>query len=113
LPLLRDGGAVRWRTVLPGAARGHSTLLTDGHLGRGPLGGAPAYLRTPLAPPPGLPGEAAVGTLPGAPAADVPVTASGGRAGGRDGRGGWLRGGGGGGCGAGRGGGRGGGRGAG
>lgn len=76
LPLLRDGGAVRWRTVLPGAARGRSTLLTDGHLGRGPLGAAPAYPRTPLAAPDGLPGEAAVGTLPGAPVVDVPVTAS-------------------------------------
>ncbi|MFF2813410.1 FAD-dependent monooxygenase [Streptomyces sp. NPDC058000] len=76
LPLLRDGGAVRWRTVLPGAARGRSTLLTDGHLGRGPLGAAPAYLRTPLAAPVDLPGEATVGTLPGAPVVDVPVTAS-------------------------------------
>ncbi|MCZ0972211.1 FAD-dependent monooxygenase [Streptomyces albulus] len=51
LPLLRDGGAVRWRTVLPGAARGRSTLLTDGHLGRSPLGAAPTYPRTPLAAP--------------------------------------------------------------
>ncbi|KUL52376.1 monooxygenase [Streptomyces sp. NRRL F-4489] len=76
LPLLRDGGAVRWRTVLPGAARGRSTLLTDGHLGRGPLGAAPSYPRTPLAAPAGLPGETAVGTAPGAPVADVPVTAS-------------------------------------
>ncbi|MCK7626130.1 FAD-dependent monooxygenase [Streptomyces sp. RS10V-4] len=76
LPLLRDGAAVRWRTVLPGAARGRSTLLTDGHLGRGPLGAAPSYPRTPLAVPPGLPGEVAVGTAPGAPVADVPVTAS-------------------------------------
>ncbi|MFE7315882.1 FAD-dependent monooxygenase [Streptomyces sp. NPDC057555] len=76
LPLLRDGGAVHWRTVLPGTARGRSTLLTDGHLGRGPLGAAPSYPRTPLAAPADLPGEAAVGTLPGAPVADVPVTAS-------------------------------------
>ncbi|MHB6910086.1 FAD-dependent monooxygenase [Streptomyces sp. DB-54] len=76
LPLLRDGGAVRWRTVLPGAARGRGTLLTDGHLGRGPLGAAPSYLHTPLAAPVDLPGEAAVGTLPGAPVVDVPVTAS-------------------------------------
>ncbi|AJC55567.1 FAD-dependent monooxygenase [Streptomyces sp. 769] len=76
LPLLRDGGAVRWRTVLPGAARGRSTLLTDGHLGRGPLGGAPSYAGTPLAAPAGLPGEATVGTLPGAPVVEVPVTAS-------------------------------------
>ncbi|MEK2477836.1 FAD-dependent monooxygenase [Streptomyces noursei] len=76
LPLLRDGGAVRWRTVLPGAARGRSTLLTDGHLGRGPLGGAPSYAGTPLAAPAGLPGETTVGTLPGAPVVEVPVTAS-------------------------------------
>ncbi|GGX32765.1 FAD-dependent monooxygenase [Streptomyces noursei] len=76
LPLLRDGGAVRWRTVLPGSARGRSTLLTDGHLGRGPLGGAPSYAGTPLAAPAGLPGEATVGTLPGAPVVEVPVTAS-------------------------------------
>ncbi|WP_438485534.1 FAD-dependent monooxygenase [Streptomyces sp. S186] len=76
LPLLRDGGAVRWRTVLPGAGRGRSTLLTDGHLGRGPLGAAPSYPRTPLAAPAGLPGGTAVGTFPGAPVVDVPVTAS-------------------------------------
>nr|WP_237550539.1 FAD-dependent monooxygenase [Streptomyces sp. SID8354] len=76
LPLLRDGGAVRWRTVLPGAARGRSTLLTDGHLGRGPLGAPPSYPRTPLAAPPDLPGGTAVGTFPGAPVVDVPVTAS-------------------------------------
>ncbi|MER6046979.1 FAD-dependent monooxygenase [Streptomyces sp. NPDC001793] len=76
LPLLRDGGAVRWRTVLPGAVRGRSTLLTDGHLGRGPLGAAPSYPRTPLAAPAALPGGTAVGTLPGAPVVDVPVTAS-------------------------------------
>ncbi|QHC25110.1 FAD-dependent monooxygenase [Streptomyces sp. GS7] len=76
LPLLRDGGAVRWRTVLPGAARGRSTLLTDGHLGRGPLGAAPTYARTPLAPAAGLPGETAVDTVPGGPVADVVVTAS-------------------------------------
>ncbi len=76
LPLLRDGGAVRWRTVLPGAARGRSTLLTDGHLGRGPLGAAPSYPHTPLAAPTGLPGETAVGTAPGAPVTNVPVTAA-------------------------------------
>ena len=51
LPLLRDGRSARWRTVLPGAVRGRSTLLTDGHLGRGPLGSPPVYARTPLAPP--------------------------------------------------------------
>ncbi|MFI6770200.1 FAD-dependent oxidoreductase [Streptomyces sp. NPDC050355] len=76
LPLLRDGRSARWRTVLPGAARGRSTLLTDGHLGRGPLGAPPVYARTPLAPPvehtDGPPAE----TPPGAPVADVAVTAS-------------------------------------
>ncbi|GCD34393.1 monooxygenase [Streptomyces chrestomyceticus JCM 4735] len=45
LPLLRDGErGGRWRAVLPGAARGHTAMLTDGHLGRGPLGAPP---RTP------------------------------------------------------------------
>ncbi|WP_414506073.1 FAD-dependent monooxygenase [Streptomyces sp. NEAU-L66] len=76
LPLLRDGRAVRWRTVLPGAARGRSTLLTDGHLGRGPLGAPPVYGRTPLAPPDGQSGSLLVETPPGAPVTDVAVTAS-------------------------------------
>ncbi|MFI9052768.1 FAD-dependent monooxygenase [Streptomyces sp. NPDC053427] len=75
LPLLRDGGAVRWRTVLPGAARGQSALLTDGHLGRGPLGAPPAYPRSPLMPDAGQAHAAPVDTLPGAPVCDVPVTA--------------------------------------
>ncbi|MFJ9418623.1 FAD-dependent monooxygenase [Streptomyces sp. NPDC101227] len=75
LPLLRDGGAVRWRTVLPGAARGQSALLTDGHLGRGPLGAPPAYPRSPLAPAAGQTGAVAVDTRPGSPVLDVPVTA--------------------------------------
>ncbi|MEU9116965.1 FAD-dependent monooxygenase [Streptomyces sp. NPDC048483] len=75
LPLLRDGGAVRWRTVLPGAARGQSALLTDGHLGRGPLGAPPAHPRSPLAPAAGQAGTVAVGTRPGSPVCDVPVTA--------------------------------------
>ncbi|MEU5212966.1 FAD-dependent monooxygenase [Streptomyces sp. NPDC020742] len=76
LPLLRDGRSARWRTVLPGAARGRSTLLTDGHLGRGPLGAPPVYARTPLAPDAGHPAGPLVETPPGAPVADVPVTAS-------------------------------------
>ncbi|TJZ41635.1 monooxygenase [Streptomyces piniterrae] len=76
LPLLRDGGATRWRTVLPGAARGRSTLLTDGHLGRGPLGAPPVYARSPLAPPSEQIVGAPVGTLPGAPVTDVAVTAA-------------------------------------
>ncbi|MGW2413826.1 FAD-dependent monooxygenase [Streptomyces tubercidicus] len=76
LPLLRDGRAVRWRTVLPGAARGRSTLLTDGHLGRGPLGAPPVYGRTPLGPPAEHTGSPLVETPPGAPVTDVAVTAS-------------------------------------
>ncbi|REK87378.1 monooxygenase [Streptomyces inhibens] len=75
LPLLRDGRAARWRTVLPGAARGRSTLLTDGHLGRGPLGAPPVYARTPLAPHAEHTGGPLVETFPGAPVTDVAVTA--------------------------------------
>ncbi|MFJ9409346.1 FAD-dependent monooxygenase [Streptomyces sp. NPDC101393] len=73
LPLLRDGGAGRWRTLVPGAAGGRSTLLTDGHLGRGPLGAPPVYARSPLAAADGT--GSPVGTRPGAPVTDVAVTA--------------------------------------
>lgn len=76
LPLLREGGAARWRTALPGAVRGRTAMLTDGYLGRGPLGAPPVYARSPLAPPAGQTAGAPVGTLPGAPVADVPVTAA-------------------------------------
>lgn len=76
LPLLRDGRSARWRTVLPGTARGRSTLLTNGHLGRGPLGAPPVYARTPLAPAVEHTGGSLVETLPGAPVTDVAVTAS-------------------------------------
>ncbi|MER5766447.1 FAD-dependent monooxygenase [Streptomyces sp. NPDC001985] len=72
LPALRGGGALRGR--LPGAARGHDTLLTDGHLGQGPLGAPPGYAHSPLAPEP-APSQILVGTADGAPAADVRVTA--------------------------------------
>ncbi|MER6997468.1 FAD-dependent monooxygenase [Streptomyces sp. NPDC000410] len=72
LPILRGSGGLR--TYLPGAARGHDTLLTDGHLGLGPLGAPPSYPHSPLAPP-YADGHTAVGTPPGAPVADVPVTA--------------------------------------
>lgn len=41
MPALRGGGGLR--TYLPGAARSAEGLLTDGHLGRGPLGAEPAY----------------------------------------------------------------------
>ncbi|MER7830773.1 FAD-dependent monooxygenase [Streptomyces sp. NPDC095602] len=81
LPVLRGGGGLR--TYLRGGARQHDALLTDGHLGRGPLGAPPAYPHSPLAP---LDPEGAVevGTAAGAPVADVPVTAP-------DGTTGWLR----------------------
>ncbi|MFD8628355.1 FAD-dependent monooxygenase [Streptomyces hygroscopicus] len=77
LPLVRASGgwrAVR-RTVRPGGARGHDALLTDGHLGRGPLGAPPVYDRSPLTPAAPPEGSITVSTAPGAPVADVPVTA--------------------------------------
>ncbi|MFC9849040.1 FAD-dependent monooxygenase [Streptomyces sp. NPDC060223] len=72
LPLLRGGGGLR--SYVPGSARGHDTLLTDGHLGRGPLGAPGAYADSPLAPP-YAESEAPVDTTPGAPVVDVQVTA--------------------------------------
>ncbi|MFI6645079.1 FAD-dependent monooxygenase [Streptomyces sp. NPDC050504] len=72
LPVLRGGGGLR--TYLPGAVRTHTTLLTDGHLGQGPLGAPPVHTHSPLAPP-HADGEVPVGTDPGAPVADVRVTA--------------------------------------
>ena len=41
-------GCAAW---IPGTTRGHDALVTDGHLGRGPLGAPPAYPHSPLAPP--------------------------------------------------------------
>ncbi|MEU8529048.1 MULTISPECIES: FAD-dependent monooxygenase [Streptomyces] len=73
LPVLRSSGGLR--TYLPGSARGHDSLLTDGHLGRGPLGAPPAYPHSPLAPPDAGEGRIAVGTDDGAPVDDVRVTA--------------------------------------
>ncbi|MET8680497.1 FAD-dependent monooxygenase [Streptomyces sp. NPDC004647] len=76
LPLVRAGGgwpAVR-RSVLPGASGALDALLTDGHLGRGPLGAPPVYARSPLAPTRPA-GEAEAATAPGAQVTDVPVTA--------------------------------------
>ncbi|WP_052868946.1 FAD-dependent monooxygenase [Streptomyces niger] len=76
LPLLRDGGARgRLRGVVTAAGRGRTALLTDGHLGRGPLGAAPVYDRSPLAPAVAPSGAVRVDTVPGAPVADVTVTA--------------------------------------
>ncbi|NYE43313.1 FAD-dependent monooxygenase [Streptomyces fulvorobeus] len=72
LPILRGSGGLR--TLVPGSARGHDTLLTDGHLGCGPLGAPPSYALSPLAPP-HAEAHTPVGTPPGAPAADVRVTA--------------------------------------
>ncbi|WP_406472799.1 FAD-dependent monooxygenase [Streptomyces sp. NBC_01615] len=72
LPLLRGGGGLR--SYVPGSARGHDALLTDGHLGRGPLGAPGAYADSPLAPP-HADSAAPVDTAPGAPVVDVRVTA--------------------------------------
>ncbi|WP_079044664.1 MULTISPECIES: FAD-dependent monooxygenase [unclassified Streptomyces] len=72
LPYLRGGGGLR--TYLPGAGRGHDALLTDGHVGRGPLGAPPAYPHSPLAPAL-TEGRIPVGTPTGAPVEDVRVTA--------------------------------------
>ncbi|MFG2502042.1 FAD-dependent monooxygenase [Streptomyces sp. NPDC048441] len=72
LPILRGGGGLR--AYVPGTARGYDMLLTDGHVGRGPLGAPGSYAESPLAPAPSE-SETAVGTEPGAPVADVPVTA--------------------------------------
>ncbi|MFJ5266635.1 FAD-dependent monooxygenase [Streptomyces sp. NPDC088387] len=72
LPLLRGGGGLRG--YVPGAARGHDLLLTDGHLGRGPLGAPGSYAGSPLAPR-HLEGEVPVDTPPGSPVVDVRVTA--------------------------------------
>ncbi len=72
LPLLRGGGGLR--SYVPGSARGHDSLLTDGHLGHGQLGAPGAYADSPLAPPP-LEGEVPVRTSPGSSVIDVRVTA--------------------------------------
>ncbi|MFI6490744.1 FAD-dependent monooxygenase [Streptomyces sp. NPDC050564] len=72
LPLLRGGGGLR--SYVPGSARGHDALLTDGHLGRGPLGAPGVYADSPLSPP-YAEWAAPVDTAPGAPVTDVRVTA--------------------------------------
>ncbi|MGW1885393.1 FAD-dependent monooxygenase [Streptomyces sp. NPDC001970] len=72
LPILRGSGGLR--TYLPGAGRGHDTLLTDGHLGLGPLGAPPSYQHSPLAPQ-HTDAHTAVGTPFGAPVDDVRVMA--------------------------------------
>ncbi|MET9451158.1 FAD-dependent monooxygenase [Streptomyces cinerochromogenes] len=72
LPVLRGAGGLRH--IVPGAARSHDTLLTDGHLGRGPLGAPGTYDDSPLAPRQ-LEGVIPVDTAPGASVTDVRVTA--------------------------------------
>ncbi|MFD9392012.1 FAD-dependent monooxygenase [Streptomyces sp. NPDC060000] len=72
LPVLRGGAGIR--AYVPGTARGHDVLLTDGHLGRGPLGAPGAYDGSPLTPR-HLEAEVPVDTPPGAPVEDVRVTA--------------------------------------
>ncbi|MGW1029766.1 FAD-dependent monooxygenase [Streptomyces sp. NPDC002577] len=72
LPILRGGGGLR--AHLPGTARGHDILLTDGHLGRGPLGAQGSYAASPLAPAPSE-SEVMSDTAPGTPVADVRATA--------------------------------------
>lgn len=75
LPILRGGKGPRGlRSYVPGGARGHDALLTDGHLGLGPLGAPGTYADSPLAPPPSD-SLTVVGTAPGAPVTDVRVTA--------------------------------------
>ncbi|MER5978773.1 FAD-dependent monooxygenase [Streptomyces sp. NPDC001857] len=72
LPLVRGGKGVR--AYVPGAARGHDALLTDGHVGRGALGAPGTYADSPLSPR-RLEGETPVDTPAGAPVEDVRVTA--------------------------------------
>ncbi|MFC9914848.1 FAD-dependent monooxygenase [Streptomyces sp. NPDC059862] len=72
LPLLRGSGSLR--SYVPGTARGHDALLTDGHLGRGPLGAPGTYADSPLTPH-YLEDQAPVHTALGAPVTDVRVTA--------------------------------------
>ncbi|MBN0046426.1 FAD-dependent monooxygenase [Streptomyces actuosus] len=72
LPLLRGGGGLR--AYVPGAARGHDALLSDGHLGRGPLGEPGTYADSPLAAR-HLEAEVPVDTPVGAAVTDVRVTA--------------------------------------
>ncbi|MFE9247901.1 FAD-dependent monooxygenase [Streptomyces sp. NPDC007088] len=72
LPILRGGGGLR--SLVPGTSRGHDVLLSDAHLGTGPLGAAPSYHRSPLSPQ-ADDGAIDIGTPPGRLVADVPVTA--------------------------------------
>lgn len=69
LPLVRGRNTLAARLI--GQGRGRLGLLTDGHLGRGPLGTPGTYDRSPLHLTPA--GSAAVSTAVGAPVANVPV----------------------------------------
>ncbi|MFD1656866.1 FAD-dependent monooxygenase [Streptomyces caeni] len=72
LPLLRGGRGLR--SYVPGSARGHDVLLTDGHLGRGVLGAPGSYAGSPLMPPHSQ-STTPVDTEPGTQVVDVRVTA--------------------------------------
>jgi 3-(3-hydroxy-phenyl)propionate hydroxylase len=72
LPVVRGGRGLR--SYVPGSARGHDALLAEGHLGMGPLGGPGTYAASPLAAPEAE-ATVPVATPPGAPVADVTVTA--------------------------------------
>jgi 3-(3-hydroxy-phenyl)propionate hydroxylase len=70
--MVRGGAGLR--SVVPGSARNHDVLLTDGHLGHNALGAPGAYADSPLAPR-HIEAEVPVDTPPGAPVTDVLVTA--------------------------------------
>ena len=70
LPLVRGGGLA---ARLAGRGRGRLLLLSEGHLGRGPLGGPKGYASSPLSCAPRLP--VTTQTPVGFPVTDVPVIA--------------------------------------
>ncbi|MET7641863.1 FAD-dependent monooxygenase [Streptomyces sp. NPDC005438] len=76
LPLVRSERGLRVR--LPGkTTRHHLSLLTDGHLGRGPMGAPALYDRSPLAAGKHVLAQSVpVETQVGAPVVDVPVVAA-------------------------------------
>ena len=86
LPLLRAEGALHAlrQSMLSGSGSRHAQLLTDGHVGRGLLGGLPTYVRSPLTPPAARGGRSAgsptalpAGAAPGSLVDDVPVIGAG------------------------------------
>ncbi|GGO91523.1 FAD-dependent monooxygenase [Wenjunlia tyrosinilytica] len=74
LPLLRSSGALRSarRSLLSGPARKHGSLLSDGNVGTGLLGGPSVYRRSRLSAPSS---SATTDTPVGGQVDDVPVTA--------------------------------------